>query len=183
MDILSHGLWAALGAKAANIKQGKRVVRPLLAFFFGVFPDVFAFAIPFIAMLWSMLTGDASFAPPSEGRPPSLGSPEMLLLAERLYNVSHSLIVFALVFGVIWFIRKKPLWELGGWSFHILCDIPTHAREFFPTPVFWPIASWTVDGYPWGKPWFIATNYALLTLVSLGVWYWKRRKTSSKTQA
>ncbi len=176
MDILSHGLWAVAIARGANLKTGKRVMRSGLAFFFGIFPDVFAFAIPTLVMLWGFVSGDASLSTSSTSAgPPSLGSPAMLSLAYSLYNLSHSLVVFAIVFLVIAFVRgRRPLWELSGWLFHILCDIPTHSGEFFPTPVFWPLSDWRFDGFSWGRPWFILANYGALLLVHLFL-TWKSR--------
>ncbi len=178
MDVFSHGVWALAIARGADIKTNTRVMRPAVAFFFGIFPDLFAFSIPILSVVWAMLSGDGPdmAAAPGPG-PSSLRSPEMLTLAHGLYNLSHSLIVFLLVFIVVALLRKKrPYWELSGWLFHILCDIPTHSGEFFPTPIFWPLADWKFDGFSWGQPWFIIANWTTLILVHLGLTLWKRSK-------
>lgn len=178
MDVLSHGVWALAIARGANIKTSTRVMRPSVAFFFGIFPDLFAFSIPILFMLWTFLTGSGPevVAAPGPG-PSSLRSPEMLALAHNLYNLSHSLIVFLVVFVVVALLRKKrPYWELSGWLFHILCDIPTHSGEFFPTPIFWPLANWKFDGFSWGQWWFIIANWTTLIVIHLGLTLWKRSK-------
>lgn len=165
MDVFSHGVWALAIARGANIKTNTRVMRPAVAFFFGIFPDLFAFSIPILSLVWAMPD------------PSSLRTPEMLTLAHSLYNLSHSLVVFLIVFVVVALLRKKrPYWELSGWLFHILCDIPTHSGEFFPTPMFWPLADWKFNGFSWGRPWFIIANWTTLILVHLGLTLWKRSK-------
>lgn len=176
MDVFSHGVWAMAIARGTNIKTNTRMMRPSIAFLFGIFPDLFAFSIPILSLVWAMLLGSSPEAAAGPG-PSPLRSPEMLALAHNLYNLSHSLIVFLVVFLVVALLRKKrPYWELSGWLFHILCDIPTHSDEFFPTPVFWPLADWKFDGFSWGQPWFIIANWTTLLLLHVGLTLWKRSK-------
>jgi hypothetical protein len=52
---------------------------------------------------------------------------------------------------------------LSAWLLHILCDIPTHASSYFPTPFLWPFPTPYVNGIPWFTPWFMAMNYAALS--------------------
>lgn len=178
MDIFSHGLWAAAAAKGINI-SGKVQLRLRWAAFWGLFPDIFAFGIPLIWIWYANLTG---------GDVPSIrpGVPETgtyglaLQVAASLYNISHSLVIFALVAAVIFLWRKKKPWEMGGWLLHILMDIPTHTYEFFPTPALWPISSVKFNGVSWGTPWFMVLNYSALLLVFLGLWWWQRNKRLSK---
>lgn len=91
------------------------------------------------------------------------------------YDVSHSLVVWAAVFGLVWFLRKKPFWPLGAWALHILCDIPTHSVRFFPTPYVWPFATPFYDGTPWGYRAFMIWNYVAITTAYVAVWFWKRK--------
>lgn len=59
MDILAHGLWTA----GAALPLRRRVHRPLSlgwAISWGVFPDVFSFAIPALIRIWWYLSGTTS---------------------------------------------------------------------------------------------------------------------------
>ena len=38
------------------------------------------------------------------------------------------------------------------WYSNILLDIPTHTLQFFPTPVFYPLSDFGVDGTRWSDP-------------------------------
>lgn len=170
MDIFSHGLWAGAAAQAVNIGEKgrvftKRQISFRWAFFWGVFPDLFAFTIPFVWIIWQTVTGQASFGefhPPHEPAQPN--SFPLFALASSLYNISHSIIIFFLLFGIIYLIFKRPVWEMLGALIHILCDIPTHSYAFFPTPFLWPLSDFKVDGFSWGTPWFMVLNYSLLLL-------------------
>ena len=174
MDIFSHGLWAGAAAKAANKKR-----EPKLNFWqavgWGVFPDLFAFAPGFIGLLWLVATGQMSFSEwPGRhgmGEPTAGNDTAAFQLAGQLYNFSHSLIVFALMFALAWFLMRRPVWEMGGWLLHVIMDIPTHSYAFFPTPVFWPLFGWKFNGFSWATPWFLILDYSLLILV-----YWLLRK-------
>ncbi|MBI2514658.1 hypothetical protein HYV91_00495 [Candidatus Wolfebacteria bacterium] len=171
MDIFSHGLWAGAGAKAVNLK-----LNFWLAFFWGVFPDLFAFAIPFVWVITNLILGNltpADLPRPEESEPPSQNTLWIFRLASSLYNLSHSLVVFFLIFGIVFIIFKRPFWEMSGWLLHILFDIPTHSYRFFPTPFLWPLSGFKLDGFSWAHPWFIALNYGTLLIV-----YWFLRKRS-----
>jgi hypothetical protein len=151
MDILSHGLWGA-------ITFGRRS-RPSfwLAFVLGLAPDLLSFGILYLAVALGM----AERPDFSHGTPPESSIPQYV---HHLYNVTHSLISFFAVFFVVWAIRKWPAWELGAWGLHVLVDVPTHSSSFFPTPVFWPLFSWTFDGWQWMNPVILVPNYVLLAL-------------------
>ncbi len=170
MDILAHTLWANAGARGANAlaekENNKFHINPMWTGFWGVFPDLFAFTIPFILRFYYVLsgTGGASF----------FGKPAMVEgeyqngfdLALNLYNYSHSLVIWAFVFLVVWVIFKRPRYELFGWALHILIDIPTHVIAFFPTPFLFPLSDYKFAyGIQWSNQWFMITNYVLLLLV------------------
>lgn len=177
MDVFSHGLWAGAGAKAINLKKEKPL-RVWLAMLFGVFPDLFAFAISFTYVNWIRFSGGA---PPFAVRPGTMEPPVqnhnfILNLTHRLYDISHSLFVFFLVFAIVAWIFKRPVWEMGGWLLHILMDIPSHSYAFFPTPFLWPFSDFKVNGIPWGAPVFFWTNYALIVIVYIALWLLNRKK-------
>lgn len=178
MDILSHGLWAAVGAKAINKKSPAQKVNVWLATFWGMFPDLFAFVPAFVLLFIARLQGKVIPFGRPQGSIGDMSSNPIFGVSLYLYNYSHSLVIFiavvALVFIANYFFltprfgRRLIPWEMGGWAFHILCDIPTHTTQFFPTPIFWPISSWHfVHGFSWGQPWFMVLNYGLLLVVWL----------------
>ncbi len=99
-----------------------------------------------------------------------------------LYNFTHSLLFFFLIFGLVWFFRKKPYWLLVGWGFHIFIDIFSHTEKFFPTPFLFPISNFHVSLTSWGNPLFMIINYSAL----IGVYLWlygfsSRRKLIKKS--
>ncbi|MFZ2831983.1 MAG: hypothetical protein WAZ40_02425 [Minisyncoccia bacterium] len=168
MDIFAHALWAGAGAKGLNKRAGKRRVNVWAMALWGVFPDLFAFSIPFIWIMGSIVFGGHHFAD-FGGRPPIAEptNPDALALSNLshvLYNVSHSLIIFSAVFIAVWVYFKQVRLELIGWLMHILMDVPTHTYAFFPTPVFWPIFDWKFNGISWGVTWFMVLNYSCLLL-------------------
>jgi len=144
MDTLSHALWGYVATQ--------RKAKFWKAAFFGAFPDLFAFTIPFVMMVFAggMFT---------RHRP---NFPEYI---STLYNISHSLIICALVFGIIYAFRKKLYIWMIGWPLHILMDIPTHEKEFFPTLFLYPFSNFVVDGIRWSNPYIFFTNWGLLIIL------------------
>lgn len=90
---------------------------------------------------------------------------EFPLWAQILYSGTHSLLLFALVFLLIWAVKGKPVWLLGAWGLHIIIDIPTHSLELFPTPFLWPLSDFKVDGVDWSHPLVLGTDWLLLAVV------------------
>lgn len=177
MDIFSHGLWAGAAYKVINIKK-KKNFNVWWASFWGIFPDLFAFTIPFLWLVYHWLVGDLNLSMiprPEHAEPIITDSIPVFRLASSLYNLSHSLIIFLIVSGIIYLVLRRQIWELGGWLLHILIDVPTHTYRFFPTPIFWPLSGWKFDGISWGTPWFLITNYSLLAVVYILLWLYKRK--------
>ncbi len=162
MDILAHGLWS--GAAAYGARQKMR-----WAGAWGVFPDLFAFSIPTLVNVWHRFT-DPAFSPRGPHHMPFLD------LAWQLYQVSHSLVIFSVVFALVWRLAKRPVLAMFAWGLHILMDIPTHTMRFFPTPFLWPLSSYKASGISWGDPWFMLCNYsALLIVYSFIIWSVRKR--------
>ena len=183
MDVFAHGLWAGAAAKAANknsaiagkIKKPLKVWQTVL---WGVFPDIFAFALPFAWLFWNLVFGDLNFSDfprPENMEPVRHDTLPILNIASGLYNISHSLFVFVLVFSLVWIVLRRPIWEMSGWLLHILIDIPTHSYRFYPTPFLWPFSEWKFDGFSWGTPWFLILNYSAIILI-----YWILRRKKNK---
>jgi hypothetical protein len=172
MDIFSHGLWALAASKVAERHTGRRLP-PWRTLFWGMFPDLFAFGVPFLWLIWAVFTGGMTLdnVRPQNGHfNPSLRQSAVMSLAPQLYNWSHSLFVIVTVFLIVWWWRsgrrglrrdRFPLVMLG-WPLHVLMDVPTHSLEFYPTPLFWPFSDWKFDGIVWGQTWFMLLNYGLL---------------------
>jgi len=162
MDIISHGLWGGI----ALGRGGKRSF--WTAFFFGVAPDFFAFG-PMFAN--GILVHGLDFLGNLGRRPdPSL----IPAYVHSIYNVTHSLVVFAAAFTIVWVIRKKPLLEMGAWGLHVAMDIFTHSDAFFPTPFLWPVSDAHFDGIPWGTPIIYFPN--LFLLAALYAWFFFARR-------
>jgi hypothetical protein len=166
MDIVSHGLWGAIafGRKSRSSFW--------LAFIFGIAPDFFSFGVLYVAAMLN-LSEPPDF---SNGTPPESTIP---LYVHYLYNVTHSILVFVVVFFLIWLFLKRPVWEVAAWGLHVLVDVPTHSYAFFPTPVLWPFFGWKFNGWQWMSPSILIPNFVLLSL--LYAWYllkpyWRKRE-------
>ena len=158
MDILSHGLYGSVTFGRKNRLSF------WLSFFFGIAPDLFSFGF-YTAGTWIGLFDHPDW---SSGNHPDPS--QIPLFVHTFYNYTHSLVIFALIFGLVWLVRRKPLWVMAGWGLHILVDIPTHSAEFFPTPFLWPISSFSVDGHPWSSPEIFIPNILLLCV--LYAWFY-----------
>ncbi len=205
MDIIAHGLWTAAAYKRTNNlleKRGEKTLSIPWAAFWGVFPDLFAFTLPWVFILFGIVTGSinpANIPGPSSQEPPTARAfPSYIFrLASTLYNFSHSLVIFGIIFALVYagrrWIQSKsgallhtqrggPIpWEMGGWLLHILIDIPTHSYAFFPTPVFWPLSQWKfTHGIAWSTRWFMVTNYSLLCVVYIYLYAKHRRMHKQK---
>ena len=58
------------------------------------------------------------------------------------------------------------------WSLTILFDTPSHTLQSFPTPVFYPISDFHIDGTRWSTPIVLFTNVGVLALL----WIYVLRK-------
>jgi len=174
MDIFAHALWTA----AVGLSVRRRLRRPIRLrwlVFWGVFPDVFSFVIPAVVRIWWYATGVTHHLLPDAN------SPRHFQWVWQLYYGSHSMVIFAFVFGVVWLLSKHPMLELLGWLLHILIDIPTH-QGMFALHFLWPLSSFSVSGLRWENRWFFAMNYGALLLVYLMIWI-KRRRPRTSPQA
>lgn len=161
MDIISHGLWGSLTFGRCNRRNF------WLAFLFGIAPDLLSFGLYLIGV-W---TGFFDHPDWSTGQRPD---PSYIpLFVYTLYKYTHSLIIFLLIFLFVWMIRRVPFWPLAAWGLHILFDIPTHAKEFFPTPFLWPISDVSINGIPWSRPIIFFPNIFLLLV--LFIWFFVTR--------
>jgi hypothetical protein len=156
MDFASHALWGGIsfGRHSRNTF--------LLAACISVLPDILTEALFYVLYLLN-IGGMPSW---EHGHPTITDYP---IFAQNLYNVTHSLIVFVLIFGLIWVVARKPMWITASWGLHILIDIPTHALTLFPTPFLWPISSFKVNGIGWDHPAVLAID-AVLLITAYAIW-------------
>jgi hypothetical protein len=165
MDVVAHGLWGGAALSARGKKQF------WLGILVGMAPDLLSFGVFHITRpgwIVSRLAGEIS------------GPPALSILPAYVfhaYNVTHSLIVCAAVVVLLWRLLRRPPWLGVPWALHIVCDIPTHATNYFPTPFLWPLATPFVEGIPWASREFMAANYGAL-LIAYGIlfFYVMRRK-------
>ena len=163
MDIISHGLWGGI----AFGRKSKRLF--WWSFLIGIAPDLLSFGLFSVANILGLVSGPDW----------KLGSVDPLafpIAIYKLYNITHSLVIFALVFGLVWFLRRKPFLPILAWGLHILVDIPTHSAAFFPTPFLWPISNFTVNGVSWGQPLIFFPDIILLAALYLVWWRSKMKK-------
>jgi len=165
MDIVAHTLWTAGVALPAR----RRVPLSLSwAIFWGVFPDLFSFAIPAAVRIWWYVSGTTSSLMPGPN------GPQPFQFVWQLYYASHSLLVFAIAFGIAWLIAGRPIFAMLAWCLHILIDIPTH-QGIFALHFLWPVSSYGFSGIRWENHWFVIVNYSALSLLYLWLWIRARR--------
>lgn len=148
MDIISHGLWGWL----AFGRKSKSEYAPAL--FFGMLPDLFAF-VPFF--IYTKINNiHFRGAPPLEIMPPWVFF---------LYDLGHSLIIFAFFYIFIGRYSRKAAYCSLAWFLHILIDIPTHSADYFPTRFLYPFSDFIVDGWSWNSPVIWFPNLVLLLIL------------------
>jgi hypothetical protein len=165
MDIFAHTLWTAASARGANASiLKKNRISVAWSAFWGVFPDLFAFGLPFLFLIVGFIRGTYSFASLSQDH----HIVPQFAMAHTLYQYSHSLVIWAVVFALVWAYCKRPRYELLGWLLHILIDIPSHSATFYPTPFLFPLSDYKfLDGISWANPTYMLINYSLLLVVFL----------------
>src|ERR1035438_4564238 len=161
MDIIAHALWTTAAATALR-QSLQRPVRLGWAAFWGVFPDVVSFSIPAAMRIWWWLTGASKTLLPRANGP-------HFEWVWSVYNCSHSVLVFAVVFGLAWLLMRRLPLEILGWLLHIVIDIFTH-RGLFALRFLWPLSDVHFDGFPWETGWFLVANYGAMAVVFLLLW-------------
>lgn len=170
MDVFAHGLWTNVMYRVIpQTKNSKKTI--WWGVVFGVLPDFASFTPIFILTLYRLLIGEGRWV---DGRPEFESIP-LAGLTDQMYNLTHSLVIWAVVVLLIWAVRKKFPWLLLGWALHICIDIFSHSTEFFPTPFLYPLSGVEVNGVPWAHPVFMAINYGLLAAIYLVIWPLVRR--------
>ena len=140
MDTFSHALW---GYGLFGFRKSPRLAYPKFAALMGAMPDLISFGA-----LFFMRVIDGSY---TWGKPALATLPAWIYPA---YNVGHSFVVAFTVIGLVAIWRKEIAFAMLAWPFHITLDFPIHILEYFPTPMFWPVSDFKMDGIPWSH-WYI----------------------------
>ena len=160
MDIFAHALWTNLAYWKADTSAR------LLATAFGVAPDALAFGPELVRSIISRKTKKWRKVDETTFDEINRTIPRWVF---RVYDITHSVPIWCTVFfGWWWLTGALPLAYLG-WLGHILVDIPTHSKRFFPTPFLWPLSDYKVDGISWGVRWFMIANYGSLTIAYIAI--------------
>jgi len=146
VDVLAHSLWGGLLFGKKSERQWR------WTFLLGAAPDVIAFGPFSISQL---------------GGTPWTGFPRYVY---QTYDVTHSLVVWTAITGIVWLFTKQFPWTFCAWGLHILCDIPWHEISFFSTPYLWPLKTPLVNGVHLAQLWLMIPNY-----VALSIAYARRR--------
>ncbi len=144
VDTLAHGIWSWIIFR--NYIPSSKII--WLAIFFGVAPDLFSWTVYFF---YNLFKNGFHF-----GKPVIDAVPDWVF---TLYGITHSIFVFvAVIVLCLIFFKHIPIY-LWAWLIHILIDIPTHSRDFLPTPFLWPISMWHFPGISWATWPIIVLNW------------------------
>lgn len=149
MDIFAHAIWSAV---AYSGQPRRRAVSGIL---WGVLPDLIP-ASASVALIPVMGISRTGFA--------------------AVYPFTHSLVIFAVAFGLTALVRRAVPWPMLAWALHILVDIPGHQR--FLTPFLFPLSDYRIyGGWEWLSVPGVIANYSAIALTVAVLW--RRRRTQA----
>ena len=148
MDTLSHTLWGK--GLFCYQKYGK------WALLFGALPDLLSFGLYFLVRFFTQGTNMEFGKPALETIPHWVFS---------MYDISHSLVIALVAIIIVFEINKSLCFPMLAWPFHILLDFFFHSKEYFPTPILWPISDYKFDGIPWSNPYIWFGNIACIIIL------------------
>ena len=148
MDTFSHTLWGK--GLFGYRKYGK------WALLFGALPDLLSFGLYFI---FRFITQGVNM---EFGKPALESIPNWVFI---MYDISHSWVIAFLFIIIFLQINKELCFPMLAWPFHILLDFPFHSKEYFPTPILWPILDYRFDGIPWSNPYVWFGNIACIIIL------------------
>ena len=80
----------------------------------------------------------------------------------KLYYFTHSLITTAVIFLILFFLRRDLAILAVAYGLHIICDIPFHDNRF-STRFLFPLSRFYIHGYSQSKHRFVhAINLAII---------------------
>ena len=163
MDTFSHALW---GYGLFGFRKTPKLAYPKFAALMGAMPDLISFGA---LLVLRVLQGDIHF-----GKPALSTLPHWIYPA---YTVGHSFVIAFAVIGAVAYWRKDIAFAMLAWPFHIVLDFPFHSLQYFPTPMFWPISDFKIDGIPWSHWYIWYPNVAGIVIL---LWYRRKLKLSDK---
>lgn len=166
MDVIAHALWTTAAGLAARPGLKQRIHLRWAAMW-GVLPDIAVFAVPAAVRIGRFVSGASKSLLPD-------GTGPRFDWIWGLYNFTHSDVLFAVCFGLVWLWLRRPVLEMLGWGLHIFIDIFTH-QDMFAIRFLWPLSPVHRNGIRWETPWLLAVNYAALASVYLWMWAFSRR--------
>ena len=150
MDTISHALWGK-GLFGYRKYRG-------FSFLFGLIPDLLSFGLYFLVRFVTQGTNMEFGKPALETIPRWVFS---------MYDISHSLVIALVAIIIVFEINKSLCFPMLAWPFHILLDFFFHSKEYFPTPILWPISDYKFDGIPWSNPYIWFGNIACIIILFL----------------
>jgi hypothetical protein len=153
MDTISHGIWAFILFFRNPLRWYALVIAML--------PDILV-GIPH--MLFDHHRGHSQ------------------VVFDTLYQYTHSLFLFAIVFAVIYYFSKPIAIISLAWPLHSVLDIFTHPASYYPTPYLFPFYSPFMPAIDYRSFWFKVFNFSLIVivLIYLNYKYQPRKKKSVK---
>jgi hypothetical protein len=179
MDIFAHGLWAGIGVAAAAQRWPIPRCTAVAIVVLAMAPDLAQLLPLIIAAVitdggWATLAAYASALPGTEPALPPL----VALLTHHLHCTLHSAVIAGAVTLACWAWTRSLWLPLLGWWSHIVIDVFTHSKDFYPAPIFYPFTQWGFDGLAWNTPWFLVANHTVIALAIVWLlWrHWPRRR-------
>lgn len=175
MDVFAHALWAGAAVLLARRRWTIPARTATATVALAVAPDI-PHLLPLVA--WSALGGGnvasvTDYAIATPGQEPVM-PPMIEWLSHNLHCAAHSAIVAGIVTLLFWLMTKSLWVPLLGWWSHIVIDVFTHSKVYYPSPVLWPITREGFDGVAWTTPWFMVLNY--LALAAIYFWLFRGRR-------
>src|SRR5262245_42636820 len=145
-------MWAALGVALARRRWAIGRREAIATVVLATAPD----AVQFVPLLGAIFTRDGlalitAYATALPGFEPTL-PPTVAFAGHHLHCALHSAVVAAAVTLAVWLATRSIWIPLFGWWSHIVIDVFTHSRDFYPVPVLYPFSDWGFNGLAWNTP-------------------------------
>lgn len=166
MDIVAHGLWAALLCRWRGRQRPMPRLTAAWTVDLAMAPDLVQLtpiAIGALALPEGWTAMQAYFHALPRYQP--VLPPLVETLMHHLHCTMHSALVATAVTWLVWWRLQRLWWPLLGWWMHIVIDVFTHSADFYPSPVLYPITQQGFDGWAWNDPWLLMVNYIFILLL------------------
>jgi len=180
MDTLAHALWAGVGAMALGRARDMSPMASTGFVALAVLPDV-PHLVPMLTWVlgsdapWTFVR-DLLLATPGAEPVMPVGVQD---LGRLLYHTMHSAVIAAAATAVLWIPLGAFRIVLLGWWSHIVIDVLTHSRDYYPVAVFYPFSNHVVDGIAWNARWALIVNYVFILAAYVALITTRRRPTGN----